>query len=155
MTNTWIMVANASNANIYGVNDKDLPTPKRFDIEVIHELTHPESRKKDEDITSDRLGNFRGGFSGHGSFVDGTDPKEFAAESFAKELAQILEKGRTTHRYEKLIIISGPHFQGLLNKNLSEATKQLIMRTIDKDYTKDNVHELRIRLQKLFALPEK
>jgi len=142
MANTWVLITNASTAFLYGTERHKLLSGQRDALEQIKELHHSRSRQKDGEIVSDRLGNFSGKSTGHGSFVDASDPKAFEAEYFAKELAQLLEAGRVDNKYKDLIIVSSPHFHGLLNKKINQKVSSLISSHIKKDYTKQKVQQL-------------
>ncbi|ABX77944.1 host attachment protein [Coxiella burnetii] len=90
---SWIVVANASKAKIFAVNKIKFLTGKH-NLELIKEYTHPESRMRDVEIASDRLGHFHAKSRGSGSFVEQTNPKKYEAESFAREVVNDLESGR-------------------------------------------------------------
>lgn len=137
MTNTWLLVANASKATIYAIDKKQFVKGKEK-LTLVKELTHPESRKKDIELTSDRSGHYqaRGG-EGHGSFIESTDPKQYEAEVFAKEVVRELEAGRVKNQYNELILVVPPQFYGLLHQNLHHPLQQIIVKIIEKDYTKD------------------
>lgn len=131
MSVTWIMVANASQAKLYANNG-----PKKG-LELVKELSHPESREKAANLVSDRIGNY----AGSGSYAQPTDPKEHEAERFAQELSRELEEGRVRNAYERLILVASSHFLGLLNQRISNQVKK-IAQFIEKDYTRLPVKEL-------------
>ena len=146
MTTTWILVANASEATIYankGIN-KGLEKVAAFD--------HPESRKKGSDLVSDRPGHMQSAGNGHGAYQPATDPKQNEHESFARELAQHIEQGRTSNQYKRLIVTAEPHFRGLLNGTFSGQVRSLISESLDKDYTKATGKELASHLGKFIYL---
>ena len=146
MTTTWILVANASEATIYankGIN-KGLEKVAAFD--------HPESRKKGSDLVSDRPGHMQSAGNGHGAYQPATDPKQNEHESFARELAQHIEQGRTSNQYKRLIVAAEPHFRGMLNGTFSGQVRSLISESLDKDYTKATGKELASHLGKLIYL---
>jgi protein required for attachment to host cells len=146
MTTTWILVANASEAKLYankGINKG---------LEIIASFDHPESRKKGSDLVTDRSGHMQSSGNGHGSRQPATDPKQYEHENFARELAQHVEKGRTTNQYQRLIVAAEPHFRGLLNTTFSSQVKTLISESLDKDYTKATDKELATHLGKFIFL---
>ena len=147
MLKTWIMIANASEAYCYSIDNKQL-VKGRIDLELLNSYTHPESRKKDGDLISDRSGHYQSGTLGHGSYITPTDPKEHEAVSFAKEIADILESGRIANDYQSLILISPPHFHGLLNKHINKNVSSLIREKIEKDYTKVGKKQLTEHLKR-------
>lgn len=148
---TWIMIANASQAHCYTCNEKGLHTNK-FKLELLQSFEHPESRKKDGDLISDRAGHFQSTNFGHASYISESDPKAIQAEIFAKELADELDAARINHHYQQLILVVPAQFLGLINKHLNKNIEPLISHTIQKDYTKlpilDLHHQLQAQLKK-------
>ncbi|WP_267256679.1 host attachment protein [Coxiella endosymbiont of Ornithodoros maritimus] len=129
---SWIVVANASKVIKY------LPLIKfltgKDNLELIEEYTHPESRIRDVEIASDRLGYFHAESRGSGSFVEQTNPKKYEAESFAREMVNDLESGQMSDLFQDIILVVTPPFHGLLNKclNLSSTIK---LRCLSKKIT--------------------
>lgn len=141
MKTTWLLVANASEARLFTLTGKN-------DLKLIKEFTHPQSRLKDTEITSDRSGYFEKMSAGFGgNFMEPTDPKKYEADTFARELANELESGRVSHYYEALILIASPQFYGMLNKHLSNNVGNLVSTHIAKDYTKDRDRQLVSRIE--------
>lgn len=138
---TWILVSNASQAQLYQTELSELHD-KKAKPELLHTYQHPESREKDEDLVSDNLGRFHGKQEGRGNFIETTEPREHEADLFARELIEILEAGRNAHNYEHLIIAAPPHFHGLLNKHMNKNISRMITSHIEKDYTQDNMKDL-------------
>jgi protein required for attachment to host cells len=131
----WIVSANAAHADIYILNRKAL-LQGMVKLKLINTYEHPESRKKDSDLVTDRLGNFRSSVDGgYGDFAARTDPKRHEAEVFAIQLADLLESGRVTQQYSELILITPAHFLGLLKKHLNHNIHNLVKFKIEKDYT--------------------
>jgi protein required for attachment to host cells len=141
MANTWLIVANASQATLYETESK----PKT--LKLLKEFLHPASRAKGSELASDRPGHFQAearGMEGttHGSFNEPIDPKSYEQERFAIELAGELEAGRTANSYKNLIIVASPHFHGLLNKHLNEHVAGMVSRHVEKDYTAETAEGL-------------
>ncbi len=141
MANTWLIVANASQATIYETEKN----PKT--LKLIKEYLHPASRAKGSELASDRPGHFQQEARGregttHGAFNEQINPKDYEHERFAIELAKDLDAGRTANDYDDLIIIASPHFHGLLNKHLNEQVAGMVSRHIDKDYTAETTEGL-------------
>ena len=135
---SWVLVANGSEARIYN------RTTNHKELEMVSEHRHPESRMKSGDLISDRSGNYQSGSSsmGHGSSQEPNPPKEHEMERFAQELADTLDQGRTANKFNRLVLVSPPHFSGLLNKQLNKQVKSLISSNVGKDYTKVAEHKL-------------
>lgn len=146
MATTWILVANASEAKIYA--NKGI----KEGLEEIATFDHPDSRKKNTDLVSDRSGHMKSAGNGHGSRQPASDPKQHEHETFARELAQHIEHGRTGNSYQRLIVAAEPRFHGLLNSVFSIQVRNLISGSLDKDYTKATSKELTGHLEKLIYL---
>ena len=141
MTTSWILVANASEAHLYESPRLKLlhgHTP----LTHLAEFAHPESRSKGLHLVTDKLGH-----SGHGTFVETSEPKSHEAMQFARLLIAELEKGRVNHCFQDLIIVAPPKFHGLLNKCLQAPLQHLLSVDVDKDYTQADEQQLRNYLQ--------
>jgi len=139
--NTWVLVANTNSARLF---DAEIIGEE---MKCIREFEHPYSRKKGSDLTSDRPGHYQSKGTGHGAFVEPTDPKEHEADIFADELAKVLNKSRTTNEYRKLVIAAAPHFMGLLNNHMDAHTRDMIISEIKKDLTTFEDRDLPERLK--------
>lgn len=134
MSITWIMVANASQAKLFSNSG-----PNRG-LTLLKELLHPESREKTSNLVSDRSGSNAG--TGHGAFVQATDPKHHEAERFAQELTRELEEGRVNNAYDRLILVASAPFMGLVNSRLPGQVRSKLSESIEKDYTRLPIKEL-------------
>jgi protein required for attachment to host cells len=136
MSITWILVANASAANLYANYG-----PKKG-LKKLKEFEHTASRNKGLNLVSDRPGRFNGHGNNHGSFMPATDPKQNEAQHFALELAKELDQGRTANSYQRLILVASAPFIGLINSNLDGHVKALVSDSFEKDYTKESEKQL-------------
>ena len=139
--NTWVLVANASEARIFGTDRIGEA------MECMKEFSHPESRGKGSELASDRPGHYQSKGTGHGAFVEPSDPKEYEADRFASELAKELDKGRNDNAYRKLVVVAAPHFYGLLNNHMNKHTRAMVVNDIQKDLTDCEPRELPTRLK--------
>lgn len=133
---TWILVANASKAKLYGNAG-----PKKG-LQLLKEMDHPESRQKNADLVTDRSGHMQSAGNGHGARQPQTEPKQNEARNFALELARELNHGRTSNLYHRAIIVAPPSFMGLLNGAIDGPTLQMVSDRLEKDYTKASDKEL-------------
>ncbi|MDH5784818.1 MAG: host attachment protein [Chromatiales bacterium] len=144
MKNTWLLVANGSEARLYETEFR----PKT--LTLIKEFSHPESRERNLELSSDKSGHYQGdvgtGASSQGSFSEPTDPKAYEMERFAAELVKTLDAGRNAHSYEHLVVASSPKFHGLLNKKMNGHISKLVDKHINKDFTALKEEELLARL---------
>lgn len=137
-SNGWVLVADAARAQLYAHGAGD-------DLVLVREFSHPQSRLKGHDVLTDRPGRLQGANSGHGAEEPGA-AKQHELENFAAELAQALERGRTEHAYEHLVIAAPAHFHGILTQHLSAPVRETVRANIEKDYTQLPVKDLRSRL---------
>jgi protein required for attachment to host cells len=141
MTKTWVMVANASQARFFS------STGPQRGLQLIKEMAHPESREKTSNLVSDRSGSHSG--TGHGVFIQATNPKHHEAELFAQELSRELEHGLEAKAYDRLILVASAPFVGLVNNHLPGQVRSRLSESIGKDYTRlperDLTEELRSR----------
>jgi protein required for attachment to host cells len=141
MTKTWVMVANASQARFFS------STGPQRGLQLIKEMAHPESREKTSNLVSDRSGSRSG--TGHGVFIQATNPKHHEAELFAQELSRELEHGLEAKAYDRLILVASAPFVGLVNNHLPGQVRSRLSESIGKDYTRlperDLTEELRSR----------
>lgn len=133
----WVVNANSNICRIYDYQK----SPAK--LTLIKEINHPENKlKKSEFLTADKPGHYQTSNAGHGTYSQQTDPKEHAIENFSREIAKELDHGRTSNIYNKLIIISPPHMEGLLKKHFDKHVKNLITHNIQKDLLHLPDHEL-------------
>lgn len=140
MSNTWIVVADASRARFFTADKPASP------INEIETLNNPEGRLHEGDIVSDRSGHVMSGSTGgHNLGVKG-DAKQEAANRFAAEVCKHLEKGRTGNAFGKLYVMASPAFLGLLRKHQSDSLRGLISDEIAKDLTRETPDRIRAQL---------
>ncbi len=143
MTTTWILVANASEAHLYAAQRAKLfNSSSNSTLSSVNDFIHPESREKGINLVADRSGH-----SGHGTFVESSDPKQVEADRFAKELAVALEQGRVSNQFQDLIIAAPAKFRGLLHKYINSQLDHLVSVNINRDYTKNGTKVLVKHLQ--------
>lgn len=131
-----ILNANSNTCRLYEYHRKPVS------LTLIKEICHPEARlKKSEYLTSDRPGHYHAGGAARGSFSLG-DPKEVEFENFSREIARELDAHRTKNEIDKLVIITTPHMNGLLNQHLNSHLQSLVTHNIQKDLIGLSEHEL-------------
>lgn len=151
MDTTWILVANASLAKLFSSHEKRLKGSKA-NLNLIKLLEHPESKVKDSEQVSDRHGRYFGHSDQQGDYSEETDPKAMEADKFARECADLLNEGRTSHEFQSLVLIASPSFYGLLGKHLNKHVSGMVLKAIQSDYTKISEQELIEHLNKSFEL---
>ena len=146
MSITWILVANASAADLYANYG-----PKKG-LQKLKEFKHNASRGKALDLVSDRPGHYNGHGNGHGSFLPATDPKQNEAQHFALELAKELDHGRTANCYQRLKLVAYAPFMGLIKSNLDNHVRVMVSDSFEKDYTKASKKQLTKHLESCIYL---
>ena len=131
MANTWIIAADASRARVLQVAG-----PQRL-VEVDN-LLNPDGRLEDREINTDARGRFSGGHTGE----DDVGAAEHRTELFAKRLGDYLDKSRTEHRYDELVLVAPPKFLGTLRKELDKEVAKLVTDELPKDLSWFNAREL-------------
>jgi len=141
---TWILVADSSRARIFKAE-------KDSSIHEIEDLTHPEGRLHEQDLTSDLPGKDtdKGGAGKH-AFQDQIEPKEQEAIDFAKRIARHLDESFGAHKFEQLMIISAPSFLGTLRQQFSDEISQRICFELDKNITMHSANDIRKHLPEHF-----
>lgn len=126
MKATWTLVADRSEARLF----RGAP---RY-LRRIETFSHVVGRLKDSEIDSDRAGRSfdRMGKTGHAN-QPAHSPSENLANEFARMLAGVLERGRTDHQYEALVVIADSKFLGRLRQELTTETAKLVIGSLAKD----------------------
>jgi protein required for attachment to host cells len=141
MKTTWIVAADASRARV-------LQVASRTKLAEIASLDNPQGRLHDRDLLADGYPRFRGprmrgsASDGPGSDRQETSATEHATEMFAKRIGEYLEKARTKHRYDKLVVIAPPHLLGALRKEYGKEVGKLVAEEVPKDLSWLSKHEL-------------
>ena len=142
MSNTWILVADASRARIFTSDShfRELHETRSF--------SHTESRLHDQELTADLPGrsiNSTGNV--RHAMEQNTDPKKQQAIEFAHELAEAIDQARTQNQLSDLIIIASPNMLGHLRQVMSKQSSKLISDEIDQDLTQHTLEDIRKHLQ--------
>jgi protein required for attachment to host cells len=139
---TWVVVADSSRGKIYAQDKSDGRLEELFD------LVHAGARLHEAELTSDRAGRHTGAF-GQGSHVFDarTEAKAHEAETFAREIAARLDKGRTGGQFLHLVLMAPPEFLGTLREQLGDPLRRLVVTEIAKDLVRCTADEVRARLQ--------
>jgi protein required for attachment to host cells len=141
MSVTWVLVANASAANLY-INEGP-----RKGLRKLREFAHARSRAKLADLVTDQPARGRSGTGRHASYEPPSDPKQMEAERFAAELSDALEAGRKQRHYQRLILVAAPQFMGRLKRQLGAQLQRLVTDSFEKDYTKSDSRSLSRKLE--------
>ena len=128
MTTTWILIANRSSASLF---ESDWPGKS---MRRIQDIPHPQGRMQNKDIDTDKPGRIFDSFGeGRHSTSPKQEPTEHIAQQFAQDLAELLNKGRLTQAYDKLVLMAEPKFLGILRAALDKNTASLVTQTVNKE----------------------
>jgi protein required for attachment to host cells len=148
---TRVVIADQSEARFYDVERVGAP------FRLVARLTDSMARLHDRDLKSDRLGRVvdHAASSGqrHGAVVHhapaGEDsPRKQEAHRFAEHIAQELETARREDRFERLVLIAGPAFLGMLRAALPKAVSAAVAHEVPKDFVHESEEAMHAHLSK-------
>lgn len=101
------------------------------------QLSHPDSRRYDRDLKSDRP-------------HDGNEsPRDHEAGVFAHEISATLDRDHTAGKFARLMLVASPPFLGALRGVLSKNLRGAVVMEIPKDFAHESEHSLRMRLPEI------
>lgn len=137
----WVLVADAARARLFQVEPRQTLTPA-----LAEELIGTNLRSRE--IASDRPGRtFDSGGQGRHAKEPPTDPARHAQGEFARDVVRLLEDKRTSHAFERLIVVAPPQFLGDLRGLMSPQLEDMVSAELAKDLSKLPVHELQDHLR--------
>lgn len=149
---TRIVVADQAEARIYDFKRAGAPMP------LVLRLTNTAARLHDRDLKSDRpgrvfdrapsVGSRRGATARHATGGE-RSPRKLEARRFAREIDRELDRGRHNREFDRLAIVAGQPFRGILLAALSERQKALVTKIVPKDLVHQSERALRTRLGRL------
>jgi protein required for attachment to host cells len=134
MAITWIVAADSARARVLQVADR------KHDLVEVEDLVNPEGRMHDRELTTDANPRLHG--PGGNSAREEPSAVEHAVEMFSKRISDYLEKARTQHRYDRLVLVAPPKFLGKLRKSLGREVEKLVAGELDKELYRANAREL-------------
>ncbi len=144
MNTTWVVVAGRSGARLF----QNYPPGQK--VRLIEKIDHPAGHLKDHDIYTDRPGR---SFDSNGQGRHGMQRTETATEHeaarFAKDLGEMLNKGRVDNTFNNLILVAEPGFLGMLRGALDSKSARLVSKTLDKNLTQTPARDMPKALAKV------
>jgi len=135
---SWILVADSAHARLFNAETA------KSTLNEIKTMLHPESREHEQKLTSDLPGRQAGGATfSHHSVAGKTEPKDYEAVDFARDICRYLEAAYNTQKFSQLIVVAEPKFLGHLRKEMSSNVAKLVTLEIDKDIVKQDVDSIR------------
>ena len=129
MTTTWVLVANHSNAHLFETEGRGKG------LKYLRHMPHPAGRLKSGDINADKPGRSQDSMKTGGRHAMGKehDPKDQDALRYAKQLAEMMDEGRTHNHYTQAVLVAAPRLLGQLRAALDPHTAALVTASYDKD----------------------
>jgi protein required for attachment to host cells len=127
---TWILVADDARARLFELGKGDR-APALVEIDTFVNpggRGHPEVRDRLPRV-QESIGRARHAIAPHLS------PHDKAVDRFVEALNATLEKGRVTHRYERLVLIALPKLLGKLRAKLDRNTSARIVAEVPHELT--------------------
>jgi Protein required for attachment to host cells len=81
------------------------------------------------------------------------EPKEIDKVFFAQLIVKTLDQALRAQRFNRWVLVSPPHFIGMVKKELTRELEKHLMATVDKDFTSVEVHALAERLKDAVRIP--
>jgi protein required for attachment to host cells len=133
MMKARVVVADQSEARYYELADS---------LHLIRKTMHPEAHLRDRQLVSDRPGRVfnhanpaggrRGGVVHHATGGERT-PRKVEAEKFAHQIIRELDADRLRGQFDRLVVVSGPEFLGLLRSSMPKGLQTAVVLEIEKD----------------------
>ncbi len=147
--NMRILVANESAALFYDVSDS------AEGLQLAGKISDPLARLHDRDLVSDRPGRRadhapiqsgrRGATPRHATSSE-HDAHVHEIETFARQVAHELEAARGAGQFDRLVIMAGPKFLGMLRAVLPTGVKATVASEVPKDLVNHPVQAIREHL---------
>lgn len=149
MNAVWVLVCDASRARLFEAREDD-PS-----WHIVESLSHDESRRKVSEIVSDREGNrsSEGGSAHHDALAPSTSPKETEKDRFARALVDHLDRALRAGRLRRWVLVSPPHFLGVVKDASTPELRKHLMRTVERDLTDVDARDLPERLRDAVRVP--
>lgn len=123
----WVVLANAARARCF---ERDADNGA---LREIADFTHPASRLSGRELNDNRPGQaFKG--SDRTALQPHTDVQAKEHAAFALQIADFLDEGASTHRYEHLALLASTAFLGMLRAALGPAASR-VNASVPVDYT--------------------
>jgi protein required for attachment to host cells len=144
---TRVVVADQSEARFYdvaGAGGKDLRLTRRLTDEAAH--------LHNKDMASDKPGRVfdhappafgRRGAVAHHSTGGEETPRKHEAQNFARAVVAELDKDRKAGEFDRLVLMAGPQFLGLLRESLPRTLEHVVAAQVNKDLVHQSEADIR------------
>jgi protein required for attachment to host cells len=129
-----IVVADGGEALFYDADSTRGP------LRLAGRMADPAARMHDRDLVTDRPGRkfdraqvgHRGGTSGHAAGGE-ESPRKHETQVFARRVIEELERASRSDGFQRVVVMAGPAFLGLLRGELSGALRSKVVAEVPKD----------------------
>ena len=135
MEPTWILVADSARARLFTVDRPRGPLTEHADY------VNPADRLREQDLETDAPGR-----GGHYNMGGNNGTKAHYADRFAKDLAQVLQKGRAAGTFARLYVMAAPNFLGALRHVMDGHTAACVVESYAKDVVREKPDGIRRHL---------
>ncbi|MBZ0252034.1 MAG: host attachment protein, partial [Candidatus Methylomirabilis sp.] len=116
-------------------------------MKLIRELDNPDGRLPDRELVTDRPGQTsESARPGRRALAPEKTPSAHVADQFVQEIVAVLEAGRKSGAYERLVLVAAPEFLGRLRGALPETTAAKVAASLDKNIPDADPEGIRRRL---------
>lgn len=140
MRETWVVVADAGRARIFGL-DRDTGS-----LSEREDYAHNEARLARRRLVSDRQGQLTSSTGRHHAVGTEVSPREQEDRHFAADIAGRLNDARAAGALERIMLVAPPKFLGLLREGLDDITRKRVDVELALDLTSLGTDEIRERI---------
>jgi protein required for attachment to host cells len=130
------VAADSSRARILQVLDREQR------LQEIDDLMNPQGRLQDRELTTGAHPRRDGSTREEPSAV------EHSVDLFSKRIGDYLEKARTDHRYDRLVLVAPPAFLGSMRKELGKEVGKLVVDELDRNLSWFNARDIEAYLRR-------
>lgn len=144
---TWVLIADGSRARLFVNEGVGKGVQPALDQQFIG------TKLPSRDIATDRPGRaFDSAGEGRHAMEPPTDPHRHEKQTFAQEIANVLEDARKRNAFDRLVVVAPPQALGDLRSGFSEDLRRMVTAELNKDLTKIPIHELPDFLGEVMAI---
>jgi len=140
MKPTWIVVANAYQAQLY-----ERAKPKDS-LQPLESFVHPESRLKSAELNDDQPGSTMTQGGGHTAYSPAMEMKDKEQEKFARQIVDRLQQGVHGDHCGALMLFASPAMLGVIRSLLDAPSAKLVEHSAAIDLTAFSGRELEARI---------
>jgi len=138
---TWVLVADLGRARLL---ELQRPDGRLLEIES---FVNPQGRGPEREQRTDRPPRVQeSANSARHAIEPHTSLREKSAERFARELSEMLERGRHDSRFDRLLVIAPPQFLGVLRVAFGKSLRDLVVDEIAHEMTTRSTQAIHDRL---------